>query len=94
MAFIPGLCEPQSHWPRVPPPTRPPSIRGRGGPSEQLPQSRRTRGEMDPIGVDPILGSDILPYLYNYDTPGTKIDFSRVHTAPHGVETPIPPADR
>ena len=40
----------------------------------------------------PLPGSAILPYLYN--TAGTKIDFSRVDTAPHGVETLIPRADR
>ena len=34
-----------------------------------------------------------LPYLYNSDTPGTNIDCSEFHTAPHGVETPIARAD-
>ena len=52
---------------------------------EQPPQSRCIRG-----GLGLISGSDILPYIYNFNTPGKKIEFSRVDTAVHGVETPIP----
>ena len=50
------------------------------------PQSRCTRG-----GQAPISDSYVLPYLYNADGPGTKIEFSWVDTAPH-VE-PAPPGE-
>ena len=39
-------------------------------------------------------GSEIPPYIYNSDNPGTKTVISRVNTAPHGVETSTPPTDR
>ena len=36
-----------------------------------------------------IPGLEVLPYLYNSDNPETKVEISRVDTAPRGVETPI-----
>ena len=41
-----------------------------------------------------IPGSDTIPYLHNFDNLGTRTMIVRVETAPHGVETPTPPADR
>ena len=38
------------------------------------------------IGI--ISGSEIRPYLYNSNEPGTKTQIPRVDTAPRGVETP------
>ena len=38
-----------------------------------------------------IPGLEIFPYLYNSNNSGTKVEISRVDTAPRGVETPIPP---
>ena len=35
-----------------------------------------------------MLESEILPYLYNSNNPGTITDIPRVDTAPQGVETP------
>ena len=37
-----------------------------------------------------IPGLEIFPYLYNSNNSGTKVEISRVDTAPRGVETPIP----
>ena len=39
-------------------------------------------------------GKFIHPYTYNSDTPETKIELSRVGTAPHGAKIPVPRADR
>ena len=33
-------------------------------------------------------GSEILPYLYNSNNPGTNMEIPRVDTAPQGVEIP------
>ena len=76
------------------PPRSPSANQGAWGARRELllgetPRSRRTRG-----GYVPILGSEIPPYIYNYDNTGTKIVIPRVETDPHGVETPTPPADR
>ena len=40
-----------------------------------------------------ILGSEIPPYICNFNKPGTTTVVLRVDTAPHGVETPTPLAD-
>ena len=76
VAFIPVFSQPQCHWPRVPPP---PALGQSGGegaagvsPRGTPLQFRRTRG-----GLGSISGSEILPYLNNSDTPGTKHEFSR-----------------
>ena len=45
-------------------------------------------------GYVSIPGLEILQYLYNSDNLGTKAVIPRVETAPHGVETPTPSADR
>ena len=37
-----------------------------------------------------IIRSEILPYVYNSNNPGTKTQIPRVDTAPRGVETPTP----
>ena len=44
-------------------------------------------------GDGPIPGSEILPYIYDSNKPGTTTVVLRVNTAPHGVETPTPLAD-
>ena len=92
MAFIPAFSEPQSHWPRDPPP--PPFLRQSGGEARAAgvaPPRPAAPGEE----LGPISGSYILPHLYKLsDTPATKIEFSRVDTAPHSVETPVLRADR
>ena len=38
-------------------------------------------------------GSEIFPYIYNSDEPGTKTAVPRVDTAPDGVENPTQLAD-
>ena len=48
-----------------------------------------TRGRQGPI---PAL--EIPLYMFNSDSLGTKTVIPRVETAPHGVETPVPLADR
>ena len=48
-----------------------------------------TRGRQGPIP-----GSEISPHICNSDNLGTKTVISRVETAPHGLETPVPLADR
>ena len=53
------------------------------------PQSRRTGG-----GLSIIPGSDVFPYIYNSNTPETRLDISRIDTALYCVEILIPRADR
>ena len=93
MAFIPAFSEPQSDWPRAP---LPPFLGQSGGEARAAevaprdnPPSPAAHEEMGPIP-----GPCILPYLYNSDTPGAKIDFYWIDIAPHGLATLIPRADR
>lgn len=46
-------------------------------------RARKARKTRETLG--PIPGSDIFLYRYTSDTPGKKIGFSRVDTAPHTV---------
>ena len=46
---------------------------------------RCTRGRQNPIH-----DSETLSYIHNSNKPGTKTNFFRIDTAPHGVETPTP----
>ena len=62
--------------------------RGRALPLGTTSMSRHARAGQ---GLAP--GSEIFPYLYNSNNPGTETEIVRVDTAPHGVETPTPLAD-
>ena len=93
MTFIPAFSEPQSHWPRAPPP---PALGRSGGESRAAGVAPRGKPTISPhtgrIGLH--LRFRIPPYIYNSDNLGTKTVIPRVETAPHGVETPVPLADR
>ena len=53
--------------------------------------ARRDNGEVPPclgmISARPL--ANIINYIYNSNTPGTKMVFPRVDTAPQAVETPL-----
>ena len=93
MTFIPAFSEPQSYWPRRPPPVRPRPIRGRGAARRELPSGKThdiaAPGE-DILSPSPVQNPSMHLQLNN---PGTKTLIPQVNTTPHDVETPTPPAD-
>ena len=93
MTFIPAFSEPQSHWPRAPPPSalgqsgdaaRTAGLAPRGDPTIS-PHTGRT-------GPHPRFSNPSIHLQLRQR--GNENSDPPVETAPHSVETPTPPADR
>ena len=91
MTYIPEFSEPNPIG-RGLIPRSPSANQGRGERGESCPSGKHL--DLAATGKVPIPGSEIPPYIYDSDKPGTKTVIPRFETAPHGVESPTPPADR
>ena len=66
---------------------------GPGNPERSNEHSCFEAFERHPGRIESIPGPEILPYIYNFKSPGTKTVIPWFSTAPHVVETPPPSAD-
>ena len=93
MTFIPAFSEPQSHWPRTPPPS---ALGQSGGAARAAGVAPRGNPTISPhtgrIGPRPRFSNPSIHLQLRQR--GDETVIPRVEIAPHGVETPTPPVDR